>query len=93
MLGNTSNIEGKVFSEEKFEVFKKILSAGEKIHKHNHPDYTVIFTVVEGKMKVVLGDDEEHILEPGKILKFDGENYIQALALENSQIFVTLIKK
>lgn len=93
MLGNTSNIEGKVFSEEKFEVFKKILSAGEKIHKHNHPDYSVIFTVVEGKMKVVLGDDEEHILEPGKILKFDGENYIQALALENSQIFVILIKK
>lgn len=93
MLGSTSNIEGKVFSEDKFEVFKKILSAGEKIHKHNHPDYLVIFTVVEGKMKVVLGDDEEHILEPGKILKFDGENYIQALALENSQIFVTLIKK
>lgn len=30
MLGSTSNIEGKVFSEEKFEVFKKILSAGEK---------------------------------------------------------------
>lgn len=93
MLGSTSNIEGKVFSEEKFEVFKKILSAGEKIDKHNHPDYLVIFTVVEGKMKVILGDDEKHILEPGKILKFDGENYIQALALENSQIFVTLIKK
>ena len=64
-----------------------------KIHKHKHPDYSVIFTVVEGKMKVVLGDDEEHILEPGKILKFDGENYIQAIALENSQIFVILIKK
>lgn len=93
MLGNTSNIEGKVFSEEKFEVFKKILSAGEKIHKHKHPDYSVIFTVVEGKMKVILGDEEEHFLEPGKILKFDGENYIQALALENSQIFVILIKK
>lgn len=93
MLGGTSNIEGKVFSEEKFEVFKKIPSAGEKIDKHKHPDYTVIFTVVVGKMKVVLGDDEEHILEPGKILKFDGENYIQALALENSQIFVILIKK
>ena len=41
MLGSTSNIEGKVFSEDKFEVFKKILSAGEKIHKHNHPDYVV----------------------------------------------------
>lgn len=93
MLGSTSNIEGKVFSEDKFEVFKKILSAGEKIHKHKHSDYSVIFTVVEGKMKVILGYEEEHFLEPGKILKFDGENYIQALALENSQIFVTLIKK
>lgn len=93
MLGDTSNIEGQVFSEDNFKVFKKILSAGEKIDRHNHPGYSVIFIVVEGKMKVVLGDDEEHSLDQGKILKFDGENYIQALALENSQIFVTLIKK
>lgn len=93
MLGFTGNTAGKIFNEDKFTVVKKSLAEGEKIEKHNHPNEIVLFIVVKGCLKIILGNNEEHTLEPGEILKFDGDNFICAEAPVDSEAFVTLIKK
>lgn len=40
-----------------------------------------------------LNDDEVHIVKPGKVLHFDGDNYINAEFLQDGEVFVTLIHK
>lgn len=85
--------EGLVIDTKEFKVVKKVGKKGDEIVKHNHPEANVLFTVVKGKAKVYLNDVEEHILESGKILNFDGDNFIQVTLEEDSEIFVTLINK
>ena len=48
---------------------------------------------MKGEIKVLLNDEEDREFEPGKVLKFDGENYISIEAVKSSEFFVTLIKK
>ena len=40
-----------------------------------------------------LNDDEVHIVKPGIVLHFDGDNYINAEFLQDGEVFVTLIHK
>lgn len=88
-----SNTPGKAFSGEYYDVIKKSLANNEVVDRHNHPGKDVIITIVNGKIKVLFVDDEKYELTPGKILKFDGENFVTIKAKEPSQFFVTLIKK
>ncbi len=85
--------EGLQKKDDRYKLVKKVGVVGDTISKHNHPEAYVLFTVVKGKVKVFLNDIEEHIVEPGKLLNFDGNNYINAEFLENSEVFVTLITK
>lgn len=85
--------EGVQIKQNQFKLVKKRGSIGDKIQKHNHPEAYVLFTVVKGKVKVFLNDSEEYIVESGNLLNFDGDNYISAEFLEDSEIFVTLITK
>ena len=64
-----------------------------KVGKHNHPEALVLFSVVKGKVQVHLNDDEVHIVEPGKVLHFDGDNFINAEFLTDGELFVTLVNK
>ena len=84
---------GVVFKEDDFVVVKKEGKKGDLIPKHNHPEANVLFTVVKGFVKVTLNDTEHHELKPGQILHFDGDNYINAELLEDSEAFVTLVTK
>lgn len=84
---------GVVLKEKNFTVVKKEGKAGDKIKKHNHPEANVTFTVVKGAVKVFINETEEYELTPGQILHFDGDNYINAEFLKDSQAFVTLILK
>lgn len=93
MIGYVGSMAGKVFKEKEFTLVKKVLESGEIIEKHNHPGFTVLVTIVKGKIDVLLNDEEDREFEPGKVLKFDGENYISIEAVEPSEFFVTLIKK
>lgn len=93
MIGYVGSMPGKVFNEKEFTLVKKVLASGETIEKHNHPGFTVLVTIVKGEIKVILNDDEDRDFEPGKVLKFDGENYISIEAVKSSEFFVTLIKK
>ena len=43
--------------------------------------------------ELFLNEKENHILVPGEILQFDGINFISAVAIEDSEFSVTLIKK
>lgn len=84
---------GRLVQNEKFTLVKKVAKAGDKIPNHNHPEALVLFTVVKGSVKVFINEKEEFLLSPGKVLNFDGDNYISAEILEDAEIFVTLVLK
>ena len=84
---------GLLKKHDRFKLVKKVGKQGELIAKHNHPEALVVFTCVKGEVKVYLNDDEVHIVNPGKVLHFDGDNYINAEFLEDGEVFVTLIHK
>ena len=93
MFGTVKNEGGMLFSGNNFKVVKKVLKSGEAIPSHNHENEEIIFTVLKGKMEIFLNETEKHILVPGDILHFDGVNFINGAALEDSEVSVTLIKK
>jgi len=80
---------GLLKKHDRFKLVKKVGKQGELIAKHNHPEALVVFTCVKGEVKVYLNDDEVHIVEPGKVLHFDGDNYINAEFLQDGEVFVT----
>lgn len=93
MFGEVKNEAGLIFSHNNFKVVKKVIEKGEKIPSHNHETEIIVFSVLKGKMEIFLNETEKHILEPGDILKFDGVNFINGNAFEDSEINITLIKK
>ena len=93
MYGTVKSEAGMVFSGNNFKVVKKILKAGELIPSHNHEEEEIVFSVLKGKMEMFLNETEKHVLVPGDILHFDGVNFINGSALEDSEVSVTLIKK
>lgn len=93
MYGKELNSVGIVTQEKNFFVVKKVLTTGGLIEKHNHSGKDILFTVVKGEVLVYLNESEEHRLTPGTVLQFDGENFINAKALKNSEVFVTLVNK
>lgn len=93
MYGKELNSVGIVAKEKNFFVVKKVLTAGSLIEKHNHSGKNILFTIVKGEILVYLNESEQHHLTPGTVLQFDGENFINAKALKDSQVFVTLINK
>ncbi len=93
-MAGTINAElGLLFKGPNYIIVKKGGTKGEQVEKHNHPEANVIFTVVKGKVQVLLNEVEEHIVTPGKVLEFNGDNYIQAELLEDSEFVVNLITK
>lgn len=92
-MAQVKDNSGIVLKEHNFTVVKKVGKAGDLIARHNHPEANVTFTVVKGKVQAFINDTETFELVPGKILQFDGDNYINAEFLENSEAFVTLILK
>ncbi|MDO5707775.1 MAG: DUF1637 domain-containing protein [Andreesenia angusta] len=91
MVGKVEDKLGKIFSGENYAVVKKGGKAGDKIDKHQHPNQEVVFTIVKGKVKVYLNDDEIHELIPGQVLNFKGENSINAEFIEDGEVIITLI--
>ena len=92
-VGTIFEEKGLLKKHDRFKLVKKVGEKGEIIAKHNHPEALVVFTCVKGEIQVILNDEEVHIVEPGKVLHFDGDNYINAEFLEDREVFVTLIHK
>ena len=93
MAGTVNQELGLLFQGPNYVIVKKGGKAGEKVEKHNQPEANVIFTVVKGKVQVFLNETEEHVLVPGQVLEFNGDNYIQATLVEDSEFVVNLIHK
>lgn len=85
--------EGKIFKSDHGMVVRKVLKAGEKIPSHNHKGEEIFFAVMTGKIKVFLNETETHDLKAGDVLKFNGENFISADALEDTSVLISLIKE
>lgn len=92
-VGTIFEEAGLLKKHDRFKLVKKVGKKGDLITKHNHPEALVLFSVVKGKVQVNLNDDEIHIVEPGKVLHFDGDNFINAKFLTDGEVFVTLINK
>lgn len=92
MIGKELKETGNVVMTKEIAVSHPKWEKGGVIPKHNHPGYSIFFTVVKGKMQVFMNEEEEHILEPGTVLNFNGENYISGKALEDSDVFIFLSK-
>lgn len=84
---------GLIVQEKSFRVVKKVAKKGDKILKHNHPEALITFTVVKGRVSVYIDDAFVDELVPGKLLQFDGDQYINAEFLEDSEVFITIIIK
>lgn len=93
MAGTVQSNLGLIFNGPNYKIVKKGGKAGEQVEKHNHPEANVIFTVVKGKVNVFLNETESHVLVPGQVLEFDGNHYIQATLVEDSEFVVNLIEK
>ena len=93
MCAKELNSLGVLVDSDNFTLVKKLLNENEKIPKHNHQDKNILFTVDKGEVLVYINETQEHLLKPGTVLSFDGNNFISAVAKETSEIFVTLINK
>ncbi|WP_312907432.1 cupin domain-containing protein [Natronosalvus caseinilyticus] len=65
------------------------LSAGDSIASHQHPDRQIVFYLLEGRLTVTLGEDD-HDLEAGDIVRFDGDQYVSPAAIEDSVALLVL---
>lgn len=83
---------GLVFKNNNYRIIKKTIRKGESINKHNHPEAEIIFTLVKGILLVSV-DEQNNYLEVGECLHFDGNHYISAEAVQDSEIFIILINK
>ena len=84
MAGTVKKDLGLLFQGPNYVIVKKGGKAGEKVEKHNHP---------EANVQVFLNETEEHVLVPGEVLEFNGDNYIQATLVEDSEFIVNLVHK
>ncbi|MGN6965954.1 hypothetical protein ACTHUD_27215, partial [Neisseria sp. P0016.S002] len=84
---------GKIFSGENYMVVKKDMKKGEQIKPHDHPGFkTLIFTVGKGSFDVTLNQTEKHTVGAGSVLRFGGDAVIEAVATEDADVAITLIK-
>lgn len=92
-LGEVSSESGKIFNGENYMVVKKDMRKGEQIKPHNHPGFkTLIFAVGKGGFDVTLNQTEKHIVQAGSVLRFGGDVVIGAVATEDADVAITLIK-
>lgn len=84
---------GLAINNNHFKLIKKEGNKDDLIAKHNHPGFDILFTVVKGKVQVTINEIEMFILVPGQVLSFDGKDSIFAKLLDESSIFITLIKQ
>ncbi|MFC2753620.1 MAG: cupin domain-containing protein [Cardiobacterium sp.] len=92
--GKVLTDQGKVFSNNHGAVVRKTLKNGEKIDKHNHEGEDIVFSVMSGKITVILNDSEKHELQAGDTLLFNGKNFIAAEAgADDTTVVITLVKE
>lgn len=68
------------------------LAADERVPRHRHPDANVVLYLVSGRLELALGDDA-YDLEPGDVVRFDGDREVSPHAVEASTALVVFAPK
>ncbi|SEP98015.1 cupin domain-containing protein [Natrinema salaciae] len=68
------------------------LEADERVPKHRHPESNVVLHVLSGAVELTLGDDT-YDLEPGDVVRFDGDRDVSPYAVEDSTALVVFAPK
>lgn len=94
MFGIEKVIPNDELETEQYKVVKLAFEKGGSILRHNFPGVSFVFIVTKGHLDITLNDSEKHNMTIGKSLIFDGDSTcIEVGALEESEVFVTFIKK
>jgi quercetin dioxygenase-like cupin family protein len=68
------------------------LAAGESVPEHRHPDSNVVLHLLEGRLELTLGDDRFD-LQPGELVRFDGDQPVSPSAMNDSTAVVVFAPK
>ena len=68
------------------------LDEGDSVPPHQHPDRQIVLHLLEGKLSVTLGEDD-HEVNAGELVRFDGNQDISPEALEESTAVLVLAKR
>ncbi|WP_247730761.1 cupin domain-containing protein [Halovivax limisalsi] len=79
------------FEEEPMTI-RLTLEAGESVPAHQHPDRRIVCHLLEGSISMTLGEDE-HAIEAGDVVRFDGNQDVSPEALEDSVALLVLAKR
>ncbi|WP_254764163.1 cupin domain-containing protein [Natrinema marinum] len=82
----------EVFEDRSPRTVRLRLATDERVPEHRHPDSNVVLHLVDGALELTLGD-EVYDLEPGDVVRFDGDQDISPHALENSTALVVFAPK
>ena len=80
----------EVFEDHDPRVVRLELDAGDRVPRHQHPDSTIVIHVMSGQIDLTLGDDE-HELEAGDVIRFDGEQDVSPEAIVDAAALVVFI--
>ncbi|WP_254861582.1 cupin domain-containing protein [Halovivax gelatinilyticus] len=79
------------FDEEPMTI-RLTLAEGESVPAHQHPDRRIVLHLLSGELSVTLGDDE-HAVEAGEVVRFDGNQDVSPTAIEDSVGLLVLAKR
>jgi quercetin dioxygenase-like cupin family protein len=68
------------------------LDAGEVVPAHRHPEREIVVSLVSGRLDVRI-DGESNVLEPGDLLRFDGQREVSPRAEEDSTALLVLARR
>lgn len=68
------------------------LADGESIPPHQHPGETILFQVLDGKISLLLGD-EEHDLTVGDVARFSGDQDISPSATTDARALLVFVSR
>lgn len=82
----------EVFDDRAPRTVRLELEADQRVPEHRHPESNVVLHVLEGGIDLTLGD-EVYDLEPGDVVRFDGDQDVSPYAREESTALVVFAPK
>ncbi|WP_117595378.1 DUF2249 domain-containing protein [Haloprofundus halophilus] len=84
-----STPHANVFPGEEPKTVRLRLAAGERVPAHSHPDRQIVVYLVSGRLALDL-DEETLGLEPGDVVRFDGDREVSPRAVTDSTALLVL---
>lgn len=91
-LADHSDEERSVLFESGPKTVSLELAAGESVPPHQHPEMNIVFHLLSGTLDLELGA-ESHRLTAGDVARFDGEQEISPVAVDDSEALLVLARQ